>query len=79
MQNAMKTTRTLMGFAMFLILVPATHAQFTWNLSGEGGSASNTFGNGSSDTTPVWGASLGAVLAGSTKKNSLFRFLFTLS
>lgn len=73
MQNAMKTTRRLMVFAMFLLLVPATHAQFTLNFSGEGGSASNSFGNGSSDNTPVWGATMGAVIFGTTGKKVAFQ------
>jgi len=73
MQNVFKSTRALIVFAMFLLLVPATHAQFTFNISGEGGSASNKFGNGSSDNKVVWGATFSGVIAGTTKKRFAFQ------
>ncbi len=72
MKNIYKTSRGLTVLALFLVLVPATNAQHL-TISGEGGTAQNSFGNGSSDNTPVYGATLGLVIGGTTSKKVAFQ------
>jgi hypothetical protein len=73
MKNILKTSPKFTILVLFLLLVPTTYAQFNLTLSGEGGNAQNSFGNGSSDSTPVYGASIGAIIFGSTSKRIAFQ------
>lgn len=54
---------------MLLAFSPAAHAQATITFSGEGGSAQNSFGNGSSDAHTVYGITVSAIIGGDASKN----------
>lgn len=59
--------------SLFLAIVPHTNAQHSFTLSAEGGNAQNSFGNGSSDSTPVYGATFSVVIGGTTSKRFGFQ------
>lgn len=73
MKNALTPSRSLIVLALLFVLVQAAYAQHSLTISGEGGNASNSFGNGSSDSTPVYGATIGAVIFGTTSKRLAFQ------
>ena len=73
MNTILRKIPQLAVICTLLTIASAVQAQATLTLSGEGGNAQNTFGNGSSDSKPVYGVTLSAILAGDTSKKFAFQ------